>query len=126
MAAACGLTNSAKKLKRKYPDLPGKVSGDPSGLRLAKQVDDHFERGILKRLAQASQRLIESNGSILHPLVRFLRSADQEKMVGAGDTMFSVALIETDAEKANNLALFATLFGGHRVNPLEAKAFTAL
>jgi hypothetical protein len=58
--------------------------------------------------------------------VSFLRSADQEKVVGAGDTMFAVALIETDAEKANNLALFATLFGGHRVNPLGVKAFTAL
>jgi hypothetical protein len=93
---------------------------------LAKQIDDHFERGILKRLAQASQRLIEANGGILHPLVGFLRSADQEKVVGASDPMFSVALIETDAEKANNLALFTRLFGGHRVNPLGVKAFTAL
>jgi hypothetical protein len=116
----------SQKAQKKIPGLTRKVSGDPSGLRLAKQVDDHFERGILKRLAQASQRLIEANGGILHPLVSFLRSADQEKVVGAGDTMFAVALIETDAEKANNLALFATLFGGHRVNPLGVKAFTAL
>jgi hypothetical protein len=35
-------------------------------------------------------------------------------MVGAGNPVFPIGVIEPDTEKTNNLALFATLFGRHR------------
>src|SRR5262249_43926114 len=79
-------------------------------LGFVKQVDGLLYGRFLQPFAAAAEALIELDGRVLHPFVRFLRAAHQEEMLGPGQALVSILVIEADAEEAKHLWL-AVLFG---------------
>jgi len=80
------------------------------------QFDHDPDGGFFERLAAAAERVFEFERSILHALVRLGGSADEEKVLGPGESLVSVLIIEPHAKETDHATFVATAILGHRVN----------
>jgi hypothetical protein len=82
----------------------------------AQKLDDFFDRELLKRLAETIQGFVELDRGVLHALVGVFGTAQQNEMLCPRDPMLSV-VVETYAEKSDDLTLILLGFRGHRAAP---------
>src|SRR5215469_11502789 len=98
--------------------------------RFAQQVDGFFGGGFAERFAALAQGLAETDGRILHALVRLGRAAHEQEMLAARQALMAVLVIQADAEEPSNRRLLAVFSVGHgiasRVVSDKATALTNL
>jgi hypothetical protein len=85
---------------------------------LLEQVQDFLNGDLTQAFAGFPQFLIESDRGILHPLVRLSRSADQQEVFAFCNPMMAVGVVQSDPNKADDLALFLLLFSRHLDTPI--------
>jgi hypothetical protein len=82
-------------------------------LCFVEDFDDFLNRGLLQLFATPAQVLAEANGGVLHALVRFLGTADQNEMLASSQPPVSILIIQPQTDKSYDLTLFPIVFTWH-------------
>jgi hypothetical protein len=75
--------------------------------------DDFLNRRLLQFFAAPAQIFPEANGRVLHALVRFLGTADQNEVLTSGQPPVSILVIQPQTHKSYDLTLFPIVFTWH-------------